>query len=289
MSISSVRVAAGKRALLPSTYSTIKIMKAKKHLGQHFLKSQSALVKIRDAADIVANDIVLEIGPGTGALTEILLVFAGKVVAIEKDRDLIPLLQEKFAKEIASGKLELLQEDVLDFDPTVMSFYKEHSYKLVANIPYYITGAIIEKFLSTPCQPERMVLLVQKEVAERIVARSKKESILSIAVKAYGTPKIIAKVPPGAFVPPPTVDSAILSIENISRDFFEGCDEKLFLAVMKSVFGKKRKQIGGSLADFLNDKDRALSALHKAGIDSKTRPEDIDLQTWKKLAQSLEK
>lgn len=268
-------------------------MKAKKHLGQHFLKSQSALVKICDAANIVADDIVLEIGPGTGALTEILLASAGKVVAVEKDRDLIPILQEKFAVEFASKKLELLQEDVLDFDPAVMSSYKGRSYKLVANIPYYITGAIIEKFLSASCQPECVVLLIQKEVADRIVARDHKESILSTAVKAYGVPKIIAKVPPGAFVPPPTVDSAILSIEDISRDFFKdlpaqaGCDEKLFFAVMKSIFGKKRKQIGGSLAEFLGNKKLAQEALQKADIDSKTRPEDISLQAWKKLIQAL--
>jgi len=264
-----------------------KNLRAKKHLGQHFLKSQSALKKIIDAADVVADDIILEVGPGTGALTEMLLVFAGKVVAIEKDRDLIPVLEEKFAKEIASGKLELLQKDILNFDPNAMSFYKDLSYKVVANIPYYITGAIIEKFLSAQCQPERMVLLIQKEVADRIVARDKKESIYSIAVKAYGVPKIIAKVLPGSFVPPPTVDSAILSIECITRDFFKDCDEKLFFAVMKSVFGKKRKQIGGSLTEFLGNKEQALAALTKAGIDAKTRPEDIALQTWKRLIQAI--
>ncbi len=264
-------------------------MRAKKHLGQHFLKSQSALTKIRDAADIVANDIIVEVGPGTGALTEILLAFAGKVIAVEKDRDLIPLLQEKFSKELASGKLELLEQDILDFDPTLLSFYKEHDYKLVANIPYYITGAIIEKFLSTPFQPECIVVLIQKEVAERILARDGKESIYSIAVKAYGTPKIIAKVPPGSFVPPPTVDSAILSIEGITRDFFKDANEQLFFAVMKSVFGTKRKQIGGSLAEFLGDKEKALAALATAGIDTKTRPEDISLKTWKLLTQALER
>ncbi|MES2224776.1 MAG: 16S rRNA (adenine(1518)-N(6)/adenine(1519)-N(6))-dimethyltransferase RsmA [Patescibacteria group bacterium] len=264
-------------------------MRAKKHLGQHFLKSQSALTKIRDAADIVANDIIVEVGPGTGALTEILLACAGKVIAIEKDRDLIPFLQEKFSKELASGKLELLEQDILDFEPTLLSFYKKHDYKLVANIPYYITGAIIEKFLSTPFQPERIVVLIQKEVAERIIARDGKESIYSIAVKAYGIPKIIAKVPPGSFVPPPTVDSAILSIEGITRDFFKDANERLFFAVMKSVFGTKRKQIGGSLSEFLGDKEKALAALAAAGIDTRTRPEDISLQTWKLLAQALER
>jgi 16S rRNA (adenine1518-N6/adenine1519-N6)-dimethyltransferase len=262
-------------------YKRVSIVNIKKHLGQHFLKS----------------NIVLEIGPGTGALTALLLASAKQVIAIEKDRELIPLLQEKFATEIANGTLQLIEADVLNFDPSVLAnTLSAKTYKLIANIPYYITGAIIEKFLSTPYQPTCMVLLIQKEVAERICTkdpnwrpgRPVKESILSIAVKAYGTPKIIAKVPPGAFVPPPTVDSAILSIENISRDFFEGCDEKLFLAVMKSVFGKKRKQIGGSLTEFLGDKPKALSVLEKSGIDTKTRPEDMTLQTWKKLTQSLE-
>jgi len=282
------------RAVKDSAENTDKKVYAKKHLGQHFLHSPGVLIKIRDAAHITPEDIVLEIGPGTGALTELLLGSAKKVIAVEKDRDLIPVLQEKFSEEIASGKLELIEEDVLDFDP---SFFRPglKNYKLVANIPYYITGAIIEKFLSTEYQPEQMVLLIQKEVAERIVARPAdgakqgKESILSIAVKAYGVPKIIAKVPPGAFVPPPTVDSAILSIGGITRDFFKDCDEALFFAVMKSVFGKKRKQIGGSLSEFLNDKEKALSALQKAGIDSKTRPEDITLATWKKLVQVLGK
>lgn len=271
------------------TYNMQKTTAAKKSLGQHFLTSHSAIVKIRDAADITANEIVLEIGPGKGVLTEDLLFFAGKVVAIEKDRDLIPLLQEKFATQIAAGKLELLQEDILDFNPDVMRFYqKDHDYKIVANIPYYITGAIIEKFLSTPYQPEQMVLLVQKEVAERIIARDHKESILSIAVKAYGLPKLIAKVPAGAFNPPPKVDSAILSIDHISRNFFKDCDEALFFKIVKGVFGKKRKQIGSTLAEILNDKERARSGLAKAGIDVKTRPEDIDLQTWKKLIQYLQ-
>ena len=194
-------------------------MKAKKSLGQHFLKSEKALSQIVDASDPVADDIILEIGPGHGVLTERLLSFAGKVIAIEKDKDLIPVLEEKFAQEIASEKFLLIHDDILKVDIATLHL-PSSTYKLVANIPYYITGAIIEKFLSTPYLPERMVLLMQKEVAERIIARDKKESILSIAVKAYGTPKMVGKVPPGAFVPPPTVDSAILLIENISRDFF---------------------------------------------------------------------
>ncbi|HEY0980397.1 MAG TPA: 16S rRNA (adenine(1518)-N(6)/adenine(1519)-N(6))-dimethyltransferase RsmA [Candidatus Paceibacterota bacterium] len=269
-------------------------MKAKKSLGQHFLKSEKALSQIIDASDPTGSDIILEIGPGHGVLTERLVSFAGKVLAIEKDRELIPLLEERFAAAIENKKLEILHKDILDFDPEVLSFYKGHSYKLVANIPYYITGAIIEKFLSTPYQPSRMVLLMQKEVAERIIARDKKESILSIAVKAYGIPKIVGKVPPGAFVPPPTVDSAVLLIENISRDFFIDpqtkevlCDETLFFKVVKGVFGKKRKQIGGSLSEILGNKDHALNALRGADIDPKTRPEDLSLIHWKILTTAL--
>lgn len=261
---------------------------AKKRLGQHFLKSQSALTKIRDAGSITREDTVLEIGPGTGTLTELLVASAKKVIAIEKDRDLIPVLEEKFAKEIDSGLLQLIEADIMNFDPCILAEeLGVKAYKLVANIPYYITGAIIEKFLSTAHQPETIVILIQKEVAERILARDHKESILSIAVKAYGVPKIIAKVPPGSFVPPPTVDSAILSIEGITRNFFADTDEAMFFAVMKSVFGKKRKQIGGSLSEFLGDKEKALAALAKAGIDAKTRPEDIALITWKTLVNSL--
>ncbi len=264
-------------------------MRAKKSLGQHFLKSEKALTQIVDAADPSGDDVILEIGPGTGVLTEKLLFFGGKVVAIEKDRELIPLLQERFSKDIDVGKLDLIKQDVLKFDPSVMKFYKDHPYKLVANIPYYITGAIIEKFLSTEHQPEQMVLLIQKEVAERIVARNKKESVLSIAVKAYSTPRIVAKVPAGAFNPPPKVDSAIISIENISREFFKDCDEGAFFKVLKFIFGKKRKQILGSLADYVKDRDLAAHVLARSGIFPASRPEDLALSDWKRLVIALEK
>jgi len=264
-------------------------MKAKKSLGQHFLRSEKALSQIVDAATISAGDTVVEIGPGEGILTERLLEKARIVIAIEKDRDLIPILQERFARELQIGKLILIHQDILAVDMgTVIKNLS--SYKLVANIPYYITGAIIEKFLSAKYQPSLMVLLMQKEVADRIIARDKKMSILSVAINAYGVPTLVGKVPPGAFVPPPTVDSGILLIEGISRDFFagpNGCDETVFLKVMKAIFGNKRKQIGGTLTEFLHDKTLAQQVLHDSGIDTKTRPEDIDVATWKKLTQTL--
>lgn len=264
-------------------------MKAKKHLGQHFLTSQKALFNIVKAGNIHKDDVVLEIGPGKGVLTEKLLELAGKVITIEKDVELIPLLQEKFKKEIEEEKLIILQKDVLLFDPSILKEYKK-PYKLIANIPYYITGAIIEQFLGTEYPPTQMVLLIQKEVADRIIARDQlsgnlggKQSILSIAVSAYGTPKIISKVPAGAFFPPPKVDSAIISIEHISRDFFGDVDEKKFFELLKFCFGRKRKQLVGSLTELLEDRTKALSVLQKSDIPEKSRPENLSREDWKRL------
>ncbi len=273
-------------------------MYAKKHLGQHFLTSQKALFDMVTAGDIHPGDIVLEVGPGKGVLTERLLAAGAHVIAIEKDRELVPLLEERFIQEIKDKRLDIIDADILTFDPSVL----KSEYKLIANIPYYITGAIIEQFLSTTHQPERMVLLIQKEVAERIIARDQrsgnlggKQSVLSIAVSAYGTPKIVAKVPAGAFFPPPKVDSAIISIEGISRDFFSGLpaqagiDEKKFFELLKFCFGKKRKQLAGSLSDFVRDKATASDILTVVSIDPKARPETLTLSDWKKLTQALQK
>ena len=261
---------------------------AKKSLGQHFLRSERALNKIIEAGDIHPDDLVVEIGPGEGVLTERILDLAGKVVAIEKDHDLVDSLGEKFADDIKSSKLQLLDQDALKWDPEILRSVKK-PYKLIANIPYYITGAIIEKYLSAHYQPSLAVLLMQKEVAERIVAKDRKESILSIAVKVYGTPKIIDKVPPGAFAPAPTVDSAILLIDNISRDFFVDTDEGVFFEILKAVFGKKRNQIARSLGEYLGSRDQALVILNNSMIDSKTRPEDMTLQNWKTLTMEVKK
>lgn len=261
-------------------------MFAKKSLGQHFLRSERALQAIRDAADPVGTDIILEIGPGEGVLTKILLVFVGKVVAVEKDDDLFNTLSEKFKKEIGTGKLDLVHGDILDFDPELLRFYTDFTYKIAANIPYNITGAILEKFLSADYQPERMVLLVQKEVAERIVARNNKESILSISVKAYGMPHYIDRVLAGSFVPAPRVDSAIIAIENISKEFFKNFSEKDFFALLHAGFKSKRKKLSSNLATIV-DKKRVEEAFAALNLDPNTRAEDIRAETWAKLAHIL--
>lgn len=261
-------------------------MYAKKSLGQHFLTSPKAIKTMIESGDITKNETVVEIGPGKGVLTRELLQKAKQVIAIEKDTELIPLLSELFSEEIHSGKLILLHEDVLSKKPEEIKEIPS-IYKVVANIPYYITGAIIEHFLSAKKHPETMILLMQKEVAERIVSRDGKQSVLSVAVEAYGTAKLLEKVPRGAFSPAPKVDSAIISIKNISHSFFDSINEKDFFLTIKTLFGKKRKQIGGSLGEYIDNKEKALEILSTLEINPKTRPEEISLSLWKKIALAV--
>ena len=192
-----------------------KLFKAKKSLGQHFLMHARIAERMANVAEVTPESVVLEIGPGTGMLTRELLKRAKKVIAIEADAELFEKLKTDFADEITSNRLELVHGDIRTFPITSLP----RGYALVANIPYYLTGEIFRMFLESENQPSRVTLLVQKEVAQRI-ARSKKESILSLSVKAYGTPKYELTVPRGAFRPAPKVDSAVLSVRTISRKNF---------------------------------------------------------------------
>lgn len=252
----------------------------KKSLGQNFLNSEKALASIIRAADLEDTDTVLEIGPGKGALTEKLLAARCSVLAIEKDDELYEFLKEKFKTEIQNNKLSLLHDDILNFR------LEPRPYKLVANIPYNITGAILEKFLSSGHQPERMVLLVQKEVAERIVERDGKGSILSVSVKAYGKPRYVEVVKAGSFVPAPKVDSAIIAIEGISKQFFADFDEKSFFEMLKTGFSSKRKKLSSNLATKF-DKNSVLEAFSALNLDENVRAEDLKIENWQKLAQRL--
>ena len=290
--------------------------RAKKSLGQNFLKSNLALKKIIEAGEISPDDIILEIGPGKGALTEKLLAEAGTVIAVEKDRNLFEFLHEKFSKEISSnppshkapdgrGKLILINEDILKFEitekifsdsprkfsaenflcpspsllPRVRSrtFSPPLKYKVVANIPYNITGAILKKFLTGKSQPSLMVLMVQHEVAKRIIGRDG-ESLLSISVKSYGEPKMIMKVPARYFSPSPKVDSAVIAIKNISRKVFieNNIDEKKFWEIVHAGFAHKRKKLSNNLKKILKNIPEEWK---------NKRAEELSLENWISLAK----
>lgn len=258
---------------------------AKKSLGQNFLRSKEALNTIIEAGDIQPEDTILEIGPGEGVLTEKLLEKARKVVAVELDDRLIPTLQTKFACEIEEKKLELIHGDILTFDLQSLKLTAK-SYKLMANIPYYITGEIIRKFLEAKHQPQKIVLLLQKEVAKRIVTHDKKESILSLSVKVYGTPHYEGVVKKEAFKPVPKVDSAILSISNISKDNFKNVSEEFFFNVIKTGFSQKRKKLISNLGA-LFPKEKLVQAFSECRLEELTRAENVELHLWIKLCEKL--
>ena len=252
-------------------------MYKKKSLGQHFLTNARYLRAVADTADIKAGEKVLEIGPGEGTLTRELLARGAKVVAIEKDHRLIPMLGIVFKKEIRAGQLEIIEGDALEWEA-------EGGYKVIGNIPYYITGALLKKFLSAEHQPSTLVFLIQKEVAERI-ARSKKESILSLSIKAYGMPKLVLSVPRGAFSPAPQVDSAILAITNISRkNFANRAHEENFFKLVRAGFAQKRKLLRRNLEETLGPE--VGDKLERAGIARNARAEDVPVGKWLLLSKN---
>jgi 16S rRNA (adenine1518-N6/adenine1519-N6)-dimethyltransferase len=231
-----------------------------------------------EASNVHEGDTVVEIGPGHGILTRELLKKGARVVAIEKDPSLVAELENTFVREIDTGTLTIYHDDIRDFTPTVSLLSTR--YVVVANIPYYITGYILRAFLTTEFQPAHMTVLIQKEVAERIVAKDGKESLLSLSVKAYGNPSLVRVVKAGAFSPPPKVDSAILHIENISRERFSSkAHEERFYELLHAGFASKRKQLGASLGTLVAE-DKLVSA----GIHKTARPEDVRFSNWITLA-----
>lgn len=257
-------------------------MLAKKSLGQNFLMHRQTAERIVGAALLPENAQVLEIGPGTGMLTRELLNAGMRVIAVESDYALIPELESTFASELEEGTLTLERADIRTFDTTSI----KGAYHLVANIPYYITGEIIRQFLTAPNQPTSMTLLVQKEVAIRI-AREKKESLLSLSVKVYGTPSYCFTVPRGAFKPAPSVDSAVLRIGNISRTGFRDLKEEgRFFEVIRAGFAHKRKRLARNLED-LCEKETVALAFTQAALGENARAEDLSLDAWKTLTREL--
>lgn len=277
---------------------------AKKSLGQNFLKSERALLDMVEAGDIQPGETIIEIGPGKGALTTKLLAkikenkAKNKLICIEKDDRLIPFLQEEYKNEIEEGILKVVHGDIIDIlnnKQQAVDMFGDKGYKIIANIPYYITGLIFRGIFELEHLPEKIVLLVQREVADRIMAYDSKESILSISIKLYGEPRRVSIVPRGAFVPAPAVDSAIISVENIERKIPKEQDA-LFFDMIHAAFSHKRKRsaknleafssaASGKAANFKSaDYERALLNL---GLDKDVRAEDISIETYIQLFERL--
>lgn len=252
-------------------------MKTAARLGQHFLTNAYYAKVLADAVAVRPGETIVEIGPGKGALTKYLLETGAHVIAVEKDE----ALAEYLRAELAGKNIEVRAGDVRDFEAP------RSPYVVAANIPYYITGEIIRQFLESECQPRAVALLIQKEVAQRIVARDGKESILSLSVKIFGTPKIIATVGKGNFNPPPQVDSAIILIDDISRMHLKSAAEKKrFFDAVRAGFASKRKLLASNLAKIFG-KEAVERAFAACAIDAKSRAEDLTLEDWLALSKAL--
>ena len=254
----------------------------KKGLGQHFLADQAALGQIVAAADLTPTDTVLEIGPGLGTLTSLLAERAGRVVAVELDDRLAAILAERLAGcpnvEVRPGNILRISDFASLVGP---------SYKVVANLPYYITSAVLRHLLERHDQPSLLVVTVQREVAERIVAVPPDMSLLAVSVQFYGRPSLVARIPAGAFYPPPKVDSAVVRIDVLGEPavaLAEGVSVVDYFRVVRAGFGHKRKTLRNALSAGLGVAPaRVEQALAQAGIDPRRRAETLSLQEWADL------
>ncbi len=254
-----------------------------KRFGQNFLLNEDVLDKIVAAADISKADTVLEIGPGLGFLTSRLGLEAGQVVAVEKDRKLARVLNKLFKK---NKNTKIISDDMLKL--SAGSLLLPANYKVVANIPYYLTGKIIQVFLTEEPKPVLMVLLLQKEVAERITADPGQMSILSVSAQLYSDPEIIAYVPKTDFYPEPEVDSAVVKLKVLNKPRLS-VDEQSFFRLVKIGFSNKRKQLHNNLAAGLGQGIDYKTILQELKINPLTRAQDLSLEEWGRLYDKLKK
>jgi 16S rRNA (adenine1518-N6/adenine1519-N6)-dimethyltransferase len=258
-------------------------LKARKGLGQHFLVDQEVLKVILSAAEVTPNDIIVEVGPGLGILTRELAQRAGRVIAIELDDKLAALLKRTLA---SFNNVTIINDDVLKIGPEEL--VKGQDYKVVANLPYYITSPVLRHFLEARAKPQTMIVMVQKEVAEAIAAKPGQMSLLSVSVQFYGEPEIISSVPAESFYPAPEVDSAILRLDLYSQPPV-AVDEGSFFKLVRAGFAAPRKQIANSLAQGLGRaKAEVLPLLEEAGIAWQRRAETLSLEEWAKLWRLFE-
>ena len=248
----------------------------KKSLGQHWLKDPEILADIAEAAELTSDDVVLEIGPGLGTLTSRLLARANSVTAVEFDAD----LARKLPGQFPGKKLTVVNQDILQFNLNQLP----KDYKVVANVPYYITSKIVEKLMTAENKPSIAVLLVQKEVAERIAADPGNMSVLSVSVQIFAEAELDIEVPRQFFTPPPKVDSQVVVLRMRNNPLITPEDQRDFFRIVKAGFSAKRKKLRSSLSGGLGiDKGMAEELLKNAGISPDARAEDLAIEDWRRL------
>jgi 16S rRNA (adenine1518-N6/adenine1519-N6)-dimethyltransferase len=250
-----------------------------KGLGQNFIIDEHALKKIVEAGEITPSDAVLEIGAGVGNLTRLLAESARQVVAVELDRKMLAIL-EKWV--VSHPNVRLVAGDILKLDPAQL--VTEPDYLVVANIPYYITSSVIRRLLESVNKPKRMVLTVQQEVARRICVAAGEMNLLALSVQVYGAPQIVARIPAGAFYPPPKVDSAVARIDLYPQPVFPQPQIDCFFKLAKAGFGQKRKTLRNALSSGLHlSPAETHQLLETSGISPLRRAETLSLEEWRKL------
>jgi 16S rRNA (adenine1518-N6/adenine1519-N6)-dimethyltransferase len=277
----------------------------RKGLGQNFLVDPIHVAKIVEAAELTKADTVLEIGPGPGVLTHLLAEAAGRVVAVELDPNMVNLLHQEYGH---LANLSVVQADILQVSLMQLlgaagrgaegsetaaastAWTLEPNFKVVANLPYYITSAVLRHVLESPLRPGRVVVTVQKEVAQRIVAGPGEMSLLAVSVQFYGQPSLVQRIPAGAFYPPPKVDSAVVRIDTFAEPPVPVADVPHFFRVVKAGFAQKRKQLKNTLTGGLGrPSSEIVQALTQAGIDPTRRAETLSLAEWGRLAEQMPK
>jgi 16S rRNA (adenine1518-N6/adenine1519-N6)-dimethyltransferase len=272
-------------------------VRANKRLGQHLLVDPQAIAKIVDAAALDERDTVLEVGPGPGTLTIHLARRAGKVIAVELDEQMLAPLRASLsdASLLDGDKVRIVHGDILEQD--ISSLVGGGPYKVVANLPYYITSAVLRHILEARNRPRLMVVTVQREVAERIVGLSQRRgrrrakpamSLLAVSVQFYGVPHIVARIPAGAFRPMPAVDSAVIRLEVYDPLPWGPVDKEAFFRTARAGFAQRRKQLQNALAhDLDRSSDQVQAALDEAGIDGRRRAETLSIAEWVTLSRAL--
>ncbi len=257
----------------------------RKELGQNFLLDEKMLRRIVAAAEVGADDTILEVGAGPGSLTRLLAEKARAVIAVELDGSLVEILKRAVA---AYPQVEIVRGDILELNPAELLGPETHDYKVVANLPYYITSAVLRHLLEAELKPGLMVVTVQREVAQRLVATPGQMSLLAISVQFYGRPRLVARIPAGSFYPAPKVDSAVVRIDLHPRPLLPAHEAARFFEVVRAGFAQRRKQLRNALAGGLSlPADRVAVALERAAVDSRRRAQTLSLEEWERVYREI--